>query len=53
MAQNTLVHTLYVEFRDNSVHEDLVPFSKFGKLMKRDVENEIQILTYASVKAVL
>jgi hypothetical protein len=53
MAQNTLVHTLYVDFRDNSVHEDLIPFSKFGKLMKRDAGNEIQILTYSNVKAVL
>jgi hypothetical protein len=52
MANSTLVQTLYVNFNDNSVHEDLVPFSKFGKLMKQDAENEIQILTYSNVKVV-
>ncbi|MEW5567362.1 hypothetical protein [Rossellomorea marisflavi] len=50
MANNTLVQALYVNFSDNSIHEDLVPFSKFGKLMKQDAENEIQILTYVNVK---
>lgn len=41
-----MTKTLWFDFRNHTVHEEIMDFPKFSKLMKLDVENEIQILTY-------
>lgn len=47
LSMNTfMTKTLWFDFRNNTVYEEIMDFPKFSKLMKLDVENEIQILTY-------
>lgn len=41
-----MTKTLWIDFKNNTVYEGIIDFSKFGKLMMLDAVNEVQILTY-------
>ncbi|MBU8732534.1 hypothetical protein KM915_21020 [Cytobacillus oceanisediminis] len=41
-----LTKALWIDFRNNTVNQETMEFSKFSKLMKLDACNDIQILVY-------
>lgn len=48
-----MTKVLWIDFLSGQVHEETVSFPKFSKLMQHDNKNDIQILTYEKVDAVV
>lgn len=41
-----MTKALWIDFLTNTVSEEIMSFPKFSKLMKLDVHNDVQILSY-------